>query len=498
VKKKIIYTLLSLCLVACSLVLALTPKAVQAAASGKVDEIKKAGELVVGVSADYKPYEFHAIVDGNDEIVGFDIEIARAIADNLGVDLVLKDMDFMGLLPALQAGSVDIVLAGMQATEERKQSVDFSLPYFTEKNVFVTKKENVAVFKDKAALSHQQIGVQQGTTQEQAALVLATEVEGLHIMPTSNFLDVVQQVKNETVAGMIMSDIAAEVALVHMPELAIDRSIMPNYDAAGASVAIAKGQPDLLAVINDVVSELVATNKIPLFMDSALQQEEVTNEEHETHPFSFLTTYWPLLLQGAAITVIISFFSVLLGGIGGTLLALLRLNSHKICQMLASAYIDFIRGTPLLIQIYIIFYGLPSLGIRLPSLVAGVLAMSINSTAYVAEIIRAGILAVDKGQFEAAASLGMRKPLMMKEIILPQALKNILPALGNEFVTIIKESSIISVISVTDLMFVANTIRGNTFQAFTPLVVVALIYFVLTFTLSKIVRIFEKRLDKNA
>jgi polar amino acid transport system substrate-binding protein len=498
VKKKIVYALLSLCFLSGLFATTLTPIVAYAATQGKVDEIKAAGQLVVGVSADYKPYEFHAIVDGKDEIVGFDIDIAQAIANKLGVELVLKDMDFMGLLPALQAGSVDIVLAGMQATEERKQSVDFSVSYFTEKNVFVTKTERVATFKDKAALSGKRLSVQQGTTQEQAAVALAATVPDVAVVPTSNFLDAVQQVKNESVAGMIMSDIAAEVALAHMPELAIDAAITIDYDAAGASVALAKGHGDLLALINEVVGELLVRDEIPAFMARALEQEESTTDAGERHPFSFLMTYWPLLLQGAAITVIISFFSVLLGSIGGTMLALLRLNNHKLLQYLATAYVDFIRGTPLLIQIYIIFYGLPSLGLRLPSLVAGVLAMSINSTAYVAEIIRAGILAVDKGQFEAAASLGMRKPLMMKEIILPQALKNILPALGNEFVTIIKESSIISVISVTDLMFVANTIRGNTFQAFTPLIVVALIYFVLTFTLSKVVRIFEKRLDKNA
>jgi len=463
-----------------------------------LEKIKTSGKLVLGVSADYKPYEFHSIVEGQDSIVGFDIDIAQAIADEIGVELVIKDMDFMGLLGALSSGAVDIVLAGMQATEERKQNVDFSVPYFTEKNVFVTRTNIRADFNDSSALAGKRIAVQQGTTQERAAEALKEQVPSMIIVPIVNLLDIMQQVKNGMVDGMIMSDVAARVALPHTPELVVDDDIAIKYDAAGASVAIAKGKPDLLAVTNTVVNKLVETDQISIFLSQAVQQEEVDGTETERHPFNFLTTYWPMLLRGAGITIIIAFFSVFFGVIGGTLLAILRLSAHKFLQIIAIGYVDFIRGTPLLIQIYIIFYGLPSFGIRLPGIIAGVLAMSINSTAYVAEIIRAGILAVDKGQFEAAMSLGMRRGLMMRQIILPQAFKNILPALGNEFVTIIKESSILSVIAVADLMFVANTIRGNTFDAFTPLIVVAIIYFVLTFTLSKILRIFEKRMEKNA
>jgi len=464
----------------------------------KVEQIKKAGKLVLGVSADYKPYEFHSVVDGRDTIVGFDIDIAYAIAAKLDVELAIQDMDFAGLLPALQAGRVDIVLAGMQATEERKQNVDFSVPYFSERNVFVTRGDQAESFSNAASLAGKRIGVQQGSTQERAGERLGQEVPGLQLERIPNLLDIIQQTQNKMIDGMIMSDISAQVALAHTPDLVIDHDIAISSDAAGASVALAKGQPQLLALVNDVINELVSSGQIEAFVNKALAQEEMTPGQNGTNISGIIATYWPMLLRGAGITIIIAFFSVLFGVIGGTLLAMLRLSEHKLLQMIATWYIDFIRGTPLLIQIYLIFYGLPSIGLRLPSLVAGILAMSINSTAYVAEIIRAGILAVDKGQFEAAASLGMRRGLMMKEIILPQAFKNILPALGNEFVTIIKESSILSVIAVADLMFVGNTIRSNTFDAFTPLIVVAFIYFVLTYTLSKLLRIFERRLDKNA
>lgn len=174
--------------------------------------------------------------------------------------------------------------------------------------------------------------------------------------------------------------------------------------------------------------------------------------------------------------------------------ALMRISHNVVLKSIASIYIEFIRGTPVLVQLCIVYYGLPILGINFPEIMAGIIALSINSSAYVAEIIRAGIQAVDKGQMEAAKSLGLTYSMAMKNIILPQAIKNILPALGNEFITIIKESSIVSIIGIHELMYNTDTVRGNTFKPFEPLIISATIYFILTFSLSKILSVFERRL----
>ncbi|MBU5593441.1 amino acid ABC transporter permease [Clostridium sp. MSJ-4] len=216
--------------------------------------------------------------------------------------------------------------------------------------------------------------------------------------------------------------------------------------------------------------------------------------------FSFLSEYSGFFMQGAKFTLLLAFFTVMLGSLMGLLLSLMKLSNNKIFKSIASIYIEFIRGTPVLVQLYIIYYGLPALGIEFPDMVAAVITLSINSAAYVAEIIRAGINAVDKGQMEAARSLGMGKSMAMTHIIIPQAFKNILPALGNEFIVIIKESSIVSVIGIHELMYNANTIRGNLFQPFEPLIVAALMYFIMTFTLSKLLGIVERRMkvsDRN-
>jgi len=214
--------------------------------------------------------------------------------------------------------------------------------------------------------------------------------------------------------------------------------------------------------------------------------------------FSFLSKYYLFFLNGAKFTVVLAIFTVIFGVILGVILALMRISNNKLLNFIGAAYVEFIRGTPVLVQVYLIFYGLPSiLGINFPDMVAGILALTINSGAYVAEIIRAGIQAVDKGQLEAARSLGMKYTTAMRYIIVPQAIKNILPALGNEFITVIKESSIVSVIGIHELMYNADTVRGNTFRAFEPLIIAAVMYFVMTFTLSKLMGKAERRLKTS-
>lgn len=220
----------------------------------------------------------------------------------------------------------------------------------------------------------------------------------------------------------------------------------------------------------------------------------VRYEGEEFMNFSFLSKYSGFFIEGAQYTVIIAFFTVILGSVLGLFLSLMKLSKNKILKFIASVYIEFVRGTPILVQLYIIYYGLPAMGIELPDMLAGVVTLSINSGAYVAEIIRAGITAVDKGQMEAARSLGMSQGMAMRLIIIPQAFKNILPALGNEFITIIKESSIVSVIGIGELMYKADTVRGNTALPFEPLIVAAIIYFILTFSLSKLLAMAERRL----
>ncbi len=223
--------------------------------------------------------------------------------------------------------------------------------------------------------------------------------------------------------------------------------------------------------------------------------------------FEFLKTYYPLYISGTLTTVFVSLFTVLSGTIIGIFVALMKLSKIKIIKAIASTYVEIVRGTPVLVQVWIWYYGLDLIvsipdfyigeSLNLATVIPGGLALALNSGAYVAEIIRAGILAVDKGQTEAAESLGMKKAMLMRYIIMPQAIKNILPAIANEFIVLIKESSILYTIGIQELMAKTSTIQSSTFQAIAPLVIASIIYFILTFSLSRLVGAFERRLNRD-
>lgn len=222
--------------------------------------------------------------------------------------------------------------------------------------------------------------------------------------------------------------------------------------------------------------------------------------------WSTLTKYYPFFLEGVQNTLIIAVFTVLFGTILGILMATARLSSFKPLSWIATVYIEFFRGTPLMVQLMFIFYGLPMIGITFPDVpfienfqrfAAGIVAMSLNSCAYIAEVIRSGIQAVDSGQMEAARSLGFTKLQSMMMVILPQAIRNILPALGNEFVTVIKESSIVSVIGIADLMFRTNGVKAKNYRTLECLFIAAVIYFILTFVSSRLISWMERRMNRG-
>ena len=205
--------------------------------------------------------------------------------------------------------------------------------------------------------------------------------------------------------------------------------------------------------------------------------------------------YYFVFLQGLGGTLWLAAITVFFGTILGTVVALMRLSKSKLLHGITAAYIEILRGTPILLQLYFFWLLLPKvLPVRVSDTFCIIVALIVNSSSYVAEVIRAGIQAVDKGQTEAAKSLGMSDAHMMRYIILPQAVKNILPALGNEFIVMVKETSLASVFFVGELMTSYKTVQSTTFLAIPSLTIVGLIYFLVTFTLSKGIKFFEGRM----
>ncbi len=206
----------------------------------------------------------------------------------------------------------------------------------------------------------------------------------------------------------------------------------------------------------------------------------------------------PLMLSGLKVTVVITFFSVLTGLVIGTIVGLARLSDNRFLCGLTTAYVEIIRGTPLMVQLFLIYYALPEIGIHLPPMIAGWVAYSINSGAYVSEVVRGGIQSIDSGQMEAARSLGMSWWQGMRYVVLPQAFRNIMPPLGNEFIMLLKDSSLMAVIAVPEVMRYANLMVGRKGGYALPIYVTAgLLYLVLTLPLSLVVRRAERGLAKG-
>ncbi|SJZ43198.1 amino acid ABC transporter membrane protein, PAAT family (TC 3.A.1.3.-) [Selenihalanaerobacter shriftii] len=202
----------------------------------------------------------------------------------------------------------------------------------------------------------------------------------------------------------------------------------------------------------------------------------------------------PFLLKGSIMTIKITTIAVIMGIILGVVLGLARVSKNKIANWISKGYIEVFRGTPLLVQLFILYYGLPSLGINLPPYIAAVLGLGLNSGAYVGEIVRGGIEAINVGQMEAARSVGMSYGQSMRYIILPQAFKQIIPALGNEFIALLKDSSLVSVIAVKDLTRQGRLIISRTYQSFLIFLTVAVFYFVMVFVMTRLVNYAERKL----
>jgi glutamine transport system permease protein len=214
--------------------------------------------------------------------------------------------------------------------------------------------------------------------------------------------------------------------------------------------------------------------------------------------WDIIQDYMPFFLKGAMITVGLALSGIILGCIFGLLIAFGRMLKNKYARLPFVWYINFFRGTPLLVQILLIHYGLMPLFMKSPEpLATGVLALTLNGAAYIAEIFRSGIQSIDKGQMEAARSIGMTNVQAMRYIVLPQAFKRVIPPLGNEFIVLLKDSSLLAIISAKELMYWGNAAQGQYLRVWEPFLTVALIYLLMTLSLSRLMNFIERKVTND-
>ncbi|KRN34255.1 amino acid ABC transporter [Liquorilactobacillus mali] len=460
---------------------------VNAASDGYLQKIKDKGTLVVGTSADYPPYEFTVKQSGKTTYVGLDIEIAKKFAKDLGVKLEIKNMNFDSLLVALETHKVDAVISGMNPTPERQKSVDFSNVYYRGKQYMLINKKDAALYKNIHSFKNKTIGAQAGSLQYD---LVKKQMKNNQIKGLAKLNDLVIALESGKVNAVAMEEATAKAFAQNNTSLKV---INPEFNVdssqTGSAMAFPKGATSLVQAANKTIAQIKKKNLINK-QYIPLAGKYMTNNSKKNSMWN----YWTYFAKGIEHTLIITVVSVFFGFILGVLLALLRLSKSKLGKVIATAYIEFVRGTPLMVQVMFVYFGIGAVIQSLPALLAGIIAVSLNSAAYVAEVIRSGIESIPAGQTEAARSLGMSQTLTYRYVIIPQALKNIWPALGNEFITLIKESSIVSIIGVGDLMYQMQLVQSATYKGVIPIFITMVIYFVMTFGLSKVLGYFEGRM----
>ncbi len=464
-----------------SLFILFTLQAVSAFALNSVDKIKSDGFITMSTSAPFEPFEYLE----NNEVVGIDVDLAQKIADKLSVKLNVKNVSIDSLTFELKNNSCDFVCAGISSTPERSKNLDFSDPYFSASQMIITLKNSpISSVKD---LSGKKVGVQIGTTSD----IYCTENKNIaETVRFNKHIDAIQDLLTGKVDAVIADDFTAD-KLVSSSQNKIYK-LDQVVSTEEYRVAVAKGNRELLSVINETISDLKGSGELDRIITSHYEKEN--NLESKFKEYSCYIT------EGLKNTLIMSFGAAIIGIFIGIIIASLKVFSKgnkklKIFVLLADIYTTVIRGTPALIQLFIMYYVILG-SFKVNSLVAAILSFGINSGAYVAEHVRGGIQSVDKGQMEAGRSLGLSQNVTLVKIVIPQAIRNILPSLASEAITLVKETSVAGFIGVVDLSRAGDIIKSMSYEALAPLSVVAGIYLVLVVGLTSLLKVFERKLDR--
>lgn len=471
--------------------------------------------LRVGMEANYPPYNWTQqddsngalpIEGSNDYANGYDVETARLIGEKLHRKVVVVKTSWDGLLPSLTSGKIDLIIAGMSPTKERREAIDFSMPYREVKLVvMVNKNGKYANAKTVDDFKGARLTGQLATFHYD----LINQFKGADKQPAmKDFSAMRVALQSNTIDGYIAEDaegISQQQSNPNVKAITV-QGLHVNPDEVQTAIGVKKGSP-LLAQVNQILSGLTIKDQQKMLNQAINNQPK--NKSKGNWFFDIWRDYGGMLVHGILMTLFISLTATIIGFVIGLLIGIVRTipaqktRGKKILQKIVNGilavYIEIFRGTPMMVQAAVFYYGVAQyFGLNLNRTFAAVVIVSINTGAYLAEVVRGGIMATPTGQFEAASALGMTHFQAMVKIILPQAIKNSLPSITNEFIVNIKDTSVLSIISVSELFFTGSTIAGQNFQFFHTYLTISLIYLVLTFTITRIFSLIEKRIEGPA
>ncbi|MBV2351899.1 ABC transporter permease subunit [Synechococcus sp. HK05] len=452
----------------------------------------------VGTDPTFPPFEFRN--PQTDSLSGFDIELMQAIGEVAGHPITWVPLPFDGLIPALQARSVDAAISAMTITAERARAIEFSRPYFEAGQAIVV-RENGPAFDSLEALKDRRIAVQIGTT----GAIEAARVPGARVSSFDSTPLALQELANGN-ADAVVSDVPAILYAIDQAKLTGLRISGEHLSTEYYGIALPTNAP-ITAAVNEALTTLITNGRYAELYRHWFAAEppalptRAPALEGADSPLAGLDLQLLAgnLLKGAAITLMLTALSFSFGLLGGTALAVLLQAPWRGVHLLCRLYIDFFRGTPMLVQLFLIYFGLPALlqSLEVPfsinRLAAAVTALSLNVAAYLAETLRSGIESIDRGQWEAADALGLSPIARMRFVIAPQALRRVLPPLANEFITLIKDTSLAAVIGFDELFRQGQLMVATTYRAFEIYIAVALVYLLMTTTASLLFKRLEAR-----
>lgn len=457
------------------------------------------------------PYTFYT---SGKTLGGFEYEIINAIAGRLGRSTEFVQNDWSGLIPGLHRGLYDCVICGIEITPSKKEEVLFSTPYYFTFEQYVGRRGTPPITS-----LDQLRGRNIGTLDQTAALRMLEATPGVTPKTYDEELNAYQDIVNGRLFGVLLDYPIAKYYASPNPELELTG---PPFGQIAYGIAIDKSNVALKEEIDTALRDLISSGELRDILSRwglwtstvahALDQP-IDPSTSETEYQSFISAgtaegpFWPriqkyafagpLLRRAALLTLMLSAAAMIVAVLAGLLLAICRVFGPLPVRWFAGAYIELMRGTPLLIQLLFIFYGLPNIGIKLSPFVAGVLGLGLNYAASEAENYRAGLLAVPGGQWDAARALGLTQGQSLRLVILPQAMRLVLPPLTNDFISLLKDSSLVSALTMVELTGAYHRLATETFDYFGTGLLVALIYLLLGLPFVRLARYSESRLAKG-
>jgi|ERR1044071_36108 polar amino acid transport system substrate-binding protein len=468
-----------------------------AQAADHLKEIKKRGVLLWGADAEGGAPYVYSDPQRPEQYIGFEHELAEALGGKLGVKARLVQNQWDQLIPALERGNFDIILNGLERTPENQQRIAMSQPYYVYAQQIVMRKSSLGL-TNLEELKGKKVGVLSST----AAQRILERSGGVELKIYPGNVESLRDLKAGRIEAVLLDLPIALYYAKDEPALKFSGApFAPGYYAIG----IKKEDVTLLAAVNEAIKQLGDDGtleriyrKYGIWDERQVslknyQSEQVT-QRRAISTLREWPKYLPLLLRGAAITIELSVLAMAFAIVSGLIIMLIRLYGIVPLQWCAKAYVEIVRGTPLLIQLFLIYYGLPQIGIRLNAFVAGVLGLGLNYAASEAENYRAGIQSVPRGQTEAALALGMSRWQTLQQIVLPQAVRVVIPPFTNDFIAMFKDSSIVSVITMVELTKVYGMLATSTYDYIGLGLMTAGIYFALSYPASVFAAWLERKL----